>query len=111
MVQVLKHIDPTTSAHRLRLISTMMVSTPCRRGSSWKATPLVTPELDAISAEIKNSLFCSKTEEPKVGAQNDKDTSLPGTTFVVLPSCDDDTLAVENYSTGKHICDKKFLER
>ncbi|KAF7848668.1 hypothetical protein BT93_L1759 [Corymbia citriodora subsp. variegata] len=108
MVQVLKHIDPTPSAHRLRpvlrgFISTIVVSTWCGKDRCRKATPFIIPELYVISAEIKNSLFCSKTKEPNSRAQTNTYSSFLGTNCVALPSCDDDALAVGYCSVGKHI--------
>lgn len=43
--------------------------------------------------------------EPSVGAQTNKDTSFPGKTYVALLSCDDDALAVGNFTASKPICD------
>ncbi|KAI6673885.1 hypothetical protein NL676_001791 [Syzygium grande] len=107
---VLERFDPTPFAHRFqpvaRVSSNMVVSTRRGKGRSRKSTPPISPALNAISVDIKNSLFCTTpkgidaSDEKAVKGKSSRGFSYAASSSYIA----EDIVAEDNSLDGSHTC-------
>ncbi|KAI6678134.1 hypothetical protein NL676_038930 [Syzygium grande] len=106
---VLERFDPTPFAHRFQPVargsSNMVVSTRRGKGRSRKSTPPISPALNAISVDIKNSLFCTTPKGIDASDEAVKGKSSRGFSYAASSSyIAEDIVAEDNSLDGSHTC-------